>query len=248
MGVEIRVTIENLASDSGVAFSPFTLVAHDGTLDGFDVGSAASQGIEDIAELGDGTVLIGDVMTAQPTAQTATLIATSGGVGPGIFAPGASGSFVLTLDPAMNRYLSYGAMVVPSNDAFFGNDSPTEVELFDAMGNFVATNFTLIGSDIWDAGSEVNQLLGSAYVVGQDATLGDDEGGVVQMANLATQFSAYDGSMTPPGATFSDIPTGATPIASFSFEVVPEPSTLTLAIMGGIALVVIGRRRWATRR
>ena len=69
--------------------------------------------------------------------------------GPGSYPPGAEGSLVLSLDPTDNRYLSFLSMVVPSNDAFIGNDDATGIELFDAMGNFVATDFTLTGSNIW---------------------------------------------------------------------------------------------------
>lgn len=247
LAIQVRVTIENVSSENSVALSPFLVAGQDGTFDAFDVGAAASQGIEDVAELGNGDNLTAEITSAQATAQIETVTATEGGFGPGIFRPGGSGSKVLSLNPAMHRYLTYGSMVVPSNDAFLGNDSPTAVELFDAMGNFVATDFTLTGDDIWDAGTEVNQLLGSAYVVGQDATQGTTEAGVVQSADLATQFSAYDGSMTRAGETFSVLPTAATPIASFSFEVVPEPSTLTLAALGLITLIAVGRRRWATK-
>jgi Spondin_N/PEP-CTERM motif len=245
LAVNVRVTIRNLSASDSVALSPFTLAAHDGTFDAFDAGSAASIGIENVAELGDGTDLLAAINSAQPSAVTATAIATSGGFGPGIFPPGASGSIILTLDPVMNRYLSYGSMVVPSNDSFLGNDSPTAVELFDAGGNFVAADFTLNGSAIWDAGTEVNQLTGAAYVVGEDATLGTDENGVIQLANLATQFSPYVGSSTPVGATFLTAPGAATPVASFSFELVPEPSALVLATMALCGLVVARRRRQA---
>lgn len=243
--VDVRVTIENLSAADSVALSPFTLAAHDGTFDAFDSGSTASAGVEDVAELGDGTNLISEVSTAQPSAVTDTLIATSGGFGPGIFPPGASGSIVLSLDPAMHRYLSYGSMVVPSNDAFLGNDSPTAVELFDAGGNFVATDFTLTGSAIWDAGTETNQTTGAAYIVGEDATLGTDEGGTIQAVNLATQFTPYLGSTTPLLETFSTVPGAGTAFVSFSFERVPEPSSATLACLalGGLIIARVTRRR-----
>ena len=47
-----------------------------------------------------------------------------GGFGPGIFRPGASSWIDLDLDPSIHRYLTFGSMVVPSNDAFIGNNSP----------------------------------------------------------------------------------------------------------------------------
>lgn len=247
LAVDVRVTIRNLSPDGSVALSPFTLAAHDGSFDAFDSGSAASAGVEDVAELGDGTNYKSEAMTAQATAVLATAIATQGGFGPGIYRPGASGSIVLSLDPMLNRYLSYGSMVVPSNDSFLGNDSPTAVELFDAGGNFVASDFTLTGDDIWDAGTEVNQLKGAAYVVGQDAMDGDPEGGTVHSVNLATQFSAYLGSSTPAGETFSVVPSPTSPVASISFSVVPEPASVTLASLGVLGLVGIWHRRQPRR-
>jgi hypothetical protein len=248
VAVEVRVTIENLAPENSVALSPFLVAGQDGTVDTFDVGAAASAGIEDVAELGNGDNLTAEITSAQGTAAIQTVKAIEGGFGPGIFRPGAKGWKVLSLDPTMHRYLTYGAMVVPSNDAFLGNDSPTAVELFDAMGNFVATDFTLTGEDIWDAGTEVNQLFGAAYVDGQNAGEGTPEGGVVHSPDLAALFSTYEGSMTPAEDTFSVLPMADTPIASFSFEVVPEPSTLTLVVLGVISVMAFGRRRWTAAR
>ncbi len=243
--VDVRVTINNLAPADGVAVSPFFVAAHDGTFDMFDSGSAASTGVENLAELGSGADLLSAINSAQPSAVATTAIATSGGFGPGIFPPGTSGSVVLSLDPAMNRYFSFASMVVPSNDSFVGNDSPTSVELFDAMGNFVASNFLLAGSDIWDAGTEVNQVTGAAYIMGQDATMGTDEGGVVNSVNLATQFTPYLGNTTPLGATFSTVPDAGAGFVSVSFEVVPEPNAIALAGLAvcGVLVGGVGRRR-----
>ena len=240
---DVRVTIRNLSPSGSVALSPFTLAAHDGTFDAFDAGSMAGMGIENVAELGDGTALVSEITSAQPAAVTATAIATDGGFGSGIFLPGSSGSVVLSLDPSIHRYLTYGAMVVPSNDAFLGNDSPTSVELFDDGGDFVAPDFTLTGNRIWDAGTELNQLLGAAYIVGQDATIGADENGVLHLTDLTTEFSPYDGSVVPSGSMFTVTPMNETQIASFSFQIVPEPSSLVLAGLGIAAMFSIGLHR-----
>ncbi len=239
----IRITIRNLSPQEGVALSPFSIAAHDGTYDPFDAGNPASSAIENIAELGDGTQLLADIVADQPTAATGVVKATQGGLNNTIFTPGSSGSIELTVDPTLHRYLTFGAMVVPSNDAFVGNESPTKVALFDPMGNFIATDFTLVGSDIWDAGTEVNQLYGAAYVMGQDATQGDDERSVITSADLTKQFAPYLGSTTPLGNTFSAPPLFATPVASIHFDLVPEPSSLVLAALGMLSLAVLGYRR-----
>jgi hypothetical protein len=237
--VDVRVTISNPSPVDGFAVSRFFLAAHDGSYDFFDDSSAANLGTENVAELGATADLISDINTAQPTAVAVQATATGGGV----FLPGGSGStLLLSLDPTLNRYLSYGAMVVPSNDAFVGNDSPTAFQLFDGGGNFVATTLTLTGSDIWDAGTEMNNSFGAAFLDGQDATMGDDENGMVHK-DLATQFTAYAGLTTALGESFSYIPEADTTVATLTFEVIPEPATTVLAGLAFFAVVGFLRRR-----
>lgn len=235
--VQVRVTVENLAASNGVAISPVTLAAHDGSFDAFNAGSAAGLGTQRVAEAGDGSIFAGEAQNAFPGVVTGVATATTNAFGPGIFLPGGSGSVILSLDSNTHRFLSYGAMVVPSNDFFIGNDSPTSVELFDGSGNFVAQGFTLTGADVWDAGTEVNQLFGAAFVAGQDGAAHADENGVV---TLGADFGTFLGSTTPAGYTFSDLP-GNGAIVRFSFAVVPAPGSTALLGLGG--LVAARRRR-----
>ncbi|QDU59050.1 spondin domain-containing protein [Aeoliella mucimassa] len=244
--VEIRVTVTNHSMSDSVALSPIIMAAHNGSVDLFSAGMAASAGIEDVSEMGGAAEMLrNEITAAQASAVTEVGIATSGGFGPGVLIPGAEASYVLSLDPTDNRYFSYAAMVVPSNDSFIGNDDPMAVELFDADGNFVASSFELTGLDIWDAGTEVNSLTGAAYIMGQDAALGSDENGLVtQVSNLADQFGLYLGGTTPEGSTFASLPPADAGFVTFSFEAVPEPSTAVLSLMAaGLGLVVWRRRR-----
>jgi hypothetical protein len=59
-------------------------------------------------------------------------------------------------------------MVVPSNDFFIGNDSPTAYRLFDAAGNLRSASITIKASEIWDAGSEVFDPDAAAFVGNND--------------------------------------------------------------------------------
>ncbi len=73
--------------------------------------------------------------------------------------PGETTEFQFTVpdfNATQHGYFSYASMPFPTNDAFIGNDDPMEVSLFDADGNFVGANFVVVGSDVWDAGTEVN--------------------------------------------------------------------------------------------
>ena len=242
----IRVTIENLSPDGGIALTPFFVAAHDGTFDSFDVGGAAGAGIEDVAELGDTTQIVSDINTAQPGAVATTAPANMGGFGPGIYVPGASGFIDLELDPTDHRFFSFASMVIPSSDSFLGNDASDAHELFNDMGEFIATDILLSGAEILDAGTELNQVLGAAYIVGQDATLGAPEGGSVHLVTLPDQLSTYLGQSVPAGGTFDVLPETDGPIASISFTLIPEPSTWLL--LGGSALSLLACARWRPHR
>ncbi|MCC5637789.1 spondin domain-containing protein [Nostoc sp. CHAB 5844] len=62
--------------------------------------------------------------------------------------------FNVDLDANRNRFFSYAGMVGWSNDAFIGNDNA--IEVFDAQGNFIGADFVVLGNQVWDAGTEVN--------------------------------------------------------------------------------------------
>lgn len=231
---EVRVTVESLAPARGVAFSPFTVAFHDGSFNAFTPGTAASAGIQDIAELGDGTAYHSAFSASHPSGVTGTITATSGGFGPGVFIPGASGSFDFSLDSADNAFFNFGAMVVPSNDRFVGNDAG--LQILDASGNLIVNSLTIGAGQIWDSGTEVDGPFGAAFLVGQDAMQHIDENGVI---TLNSDFSAYAGLATPAGYNLADLPAGD--LLRISFEVVPAPSAAALLGLGG--LVATRRRR-----
>ncbi len=238
--VDIRVTVTNLLGPTSSAFSPVIASAHSGAVDQFNSGSAASPGVENVAELGaTGATLIAEILAQQPTAVAAPARNADNSFSP-LFS-GATQSVVLSgLDPTDNRYFSYLSMFVTSNDTFIGNDNPLAIQLFDAGGNFVATGFTLIADRLWDAGSEVNGLFGSVFIQGQTPTDGVEEGGVVTPADFANGFDIFQGQTTAAGYAYAATFAADTPIISFAFEVVPEPTTAVLAALG--ALVACLRR------
>lgn len=135
--------------------------------------------------------------------------------------------------------------MVPSNDAFTSLDKP--LALFDGTGHFLGDKtLTLTGNDIWDAGTEVNQLFGSAFVVGQNAGLGDTESLAV---GLHPGFGSFDGQLEPNGHTFNVAEADVTKRGGFTFasitiSEVPEPASWTLMLaaisLGGFA---VSRRR-----
>ncbi|MGB7342814.1 MAG: CHRD domain-containing protein, partial [Pirellulaceae bacterium] len=177
-GEAVRLTLTNVApdggaTDSGLFLTPIFNAFHDGAFDLFNVGEAASAGIERLAEDGNNAALT----TAFETAQSDGVAASLAAGGP--IAPGASLSSVFVLNPTDNRYYSYASMVIPSNDAFIGNEDAQMFELFDADGNLLPIDFTVPGSAVWDAGTEVNDEVDAAFFDQMSPDTGTIEGGTV---------------------------------------------------------------------
>lgn len=235
---DIGITITNQAPAGGFAFSPVWLGIHDGTFDTFDPGSAASADVEAVAELGN----TAPVTTAFSGAGPQTTLASPGGP----YTPGASASTTLSVpNPATTRYLSFLAMVVPSNDFFMGNGDPLGIELFDGAGNFNGPmTITVLGGNVWDAGTEVNNVNdGVAFIMGSDATGGTDENGTITLVlpGASGFLDTVLGQTTAAGYDISQL-FGASDVIA-TIEIVPEPSTLALAAIGIGLLVAVRRRR-----
>ncbi|MEL7328563.1 MAG: spondin domain-containing protein [Cyanobacteria bacterium J06634_6] len=201
--VEVTVTIDNLSPEEGIVLTPFWVGFHDGSYDLYDPGVAASEGLALIAEDGDVSLL--SAAFSAGNVDRVDGVITGSGIGPGsppLIGPGSSATLTLDVDE-MTPFLSFASMILPSNDAFIGNESGTSHRLFDADGNFIGTDFVVIGSQIQDAGSEINDespesvpLLGMAHLVGptENSTVmahpGFEAGG-----NILSAF---------PGADFKD--------------------------------------------
>lgn len=230
--VQLQVTVENLAPANSIAFSPLSVSFHSGIFDSFDLGSAANLGVASIAESGNGAEWFSAFAAADASA-------TTGAIGGGPLTPGATASATFTVDAATSRFFSFGSMVVPSNDSFIGNDSPTAYQLFDAAGNLAISEITQYGDDIWDAGSEVNGVFGAAFIAGSAGADRIAENGVITRSY--THLDQFNGLETGAGYTFDRQFAGDDAIYRISFAVVPTPGALSLLGMGG--LVALRRRR-----
>lgn len=150
----ITVTVTSLQPADGAVLTPVFLAVQDGIYDMFDNGSPASPSVEEVAEDGG-------------TANRITAALDSGGVSEAVatdgpLMPGQSRSVTFTVDSEdpLTQYLSFMSMVIPSNDAFLGNDDPQAIDLFDASGELIlyqdSTAVIISGDQVWDAGTEVN--------------------------------------------------------------------------------------------
>jgi PEP-CTERM motif len=229
----VTVTVQNLAPASGIAFAPLHIGFHNGSFDSFNLGGVAGAGIISVAEGGSGTVWQADFAAAQPSANRGT-------VG-GLLLAGATASLTLTVHTALNPYFSFGAMVVPSNDFFIGNDDPMEYRVFGPGGNLAISSIGQSAREIWDAGSEVFDAAAAAFV-GNNG-LRADQNSVVAF-NFA-ELAAFDGLTTGAGYVFTSGLAADTSIYRISFVAapVPEPTSAALLLAGLAATGWLGLRR-----
>lgn len=192
--MRVQVTLENLSPVQGTNLTSVWVAFHDGTFDLYDDGFAASAALESMAEDGIATQLSTDLATAG-TGQADGVIGTTP------LTPGSVvlGSFVLDPTLATSRFCSFIGMVLPSNDAFFAPEDPTAVPIFDVTGDFIATSHFILGADVRDAGSEVNdELAANIPTLEQIApNTGTAEGGLV---------GPHAGLMAPGSGGILDLP------------------------------------------
>jgi Ca2+-binding RTX toxin-like protein len=190
---QITVSIENLAPTNGTSLTPFWFGLHDGNFDTYDRGRPASQGVERIAE--DGTT---EAITQEfNQAGFGTVQGVVAGAN-GPIAPQETARFTVTVDSSdsQNAYFNYAAMLLPSNDFFVANGNERAHLIFDQQGNFVGADFIILGTNVLDAGTEVNDEIpaNTAFFGQQTPDTGVTENGVVTLA----------GGFIPDGAILSD--------------------------------------------
>jgi hypothetical protein len=153
--VGVRVIIENRAPDNGTWLTPVWVGFHNGGFDTYDMNLPASEALERLAEDGNADPM--SALFASSGAGTIDgVIPADTGIPP--IGPGETATMTFVVDnyDSHNAYFSYLAMVIPSNDAFVGNDDPQAHRLFDAYGNFLGAYLTIYGAEVLDAGTEVN--------------------------------------------------------------------------------------------
>lgn len=234
--VNVTVKIENLAPVDSLSYAPLHLGFNNGSFDAFNIGTVAGAGIVSVAEGGVGNVWQADFAAADPSA-------TRGTIG-GLLQPGGMRSMSFLVDTTLNPYFSFAAMVVPSNDFFIGNDSPTEYKLFNNGGSQLQiSSIILQAHELWDAGSEVYDPSAAAFVGNNGLRAAQNS---VVAFNFA-EFFGYNGLTTGAGYTFNSQLTANSDVYRISFTAapVPEPETYALMMAGLLAVGMMVRRRRA---
>ena len=231
--VDVTVKIENLAPANSISYAPLHVGFNSGHFDAFDLGSAAGAAIVSVAEGGAGDVWQAEFAAADP-------LATRGTIG-GLLQPGQTQSMRFTVDTVQNPYFTFAAMVVPSNDFFIGNDSPTEYQLFNGSGQLQLGEIKIKAHEIWDAGSEIFDPSAAAFVGNNGLRAAQNS---VVAFNFA-EFYGFNGLSTGAGYTFDSQLAANTDVYRISFTAapVPEPETYALMMAGLLAVGVMARRR-----
>ena len=236
--VNVRVSFTNVAPANGIAFAPLHVGFGQGLFDSFNIGTTPTAPIISVAEGGSGTSWQPAFMAAEPLATRGTV-----GAGGPVLA-GVTRTLDLVVNTAVNRFFTFGSMVIPSNDHFIGNDNPMEYQVFDAAGNLLITQISQAADEIWDAGSETTDPSAAAFVGNND--LRTPQNGVVSF-NFS-ELSANNGLTTGAGYVFTNNIAANTEIFRVGFRVlnsnVPEPTSAALVVL---ALGALGASRHTVR-
>lgn len=223
--MEVQIEVQNLAPANGIAFAPLHISFHRGVFDAFNLGQVATAPIISVAEGGSGSAWLPAFRAADPGATIGTIL-------PAPLLPGGTAMAMFTVDTALNPFFTFASMVVPSNDFFIGNDSPTRYRLFDSAGNLLINSILQTASDIWDAGSELFDPAAAAFVGNND--LRTPQNGTVQLNFM--ELAGFNGLLTAAGYTFNSQLAANTDVYRISFRAfrVPEPGTLALLAAFGL--------------
>ncbi|MEM9217904.1 MAG: spondin domain-containing protein [Cyanobacteria bacterium P01_F01_bin.150] len=174
---QVTVTVENLAPTNGTRLTPVWVGFHNGNFDTFNSGEAASAALESLAEDGSNELL-------SQAFNASGLGSIDGAVGSAPIQPSETPSETFDVNTSTGQYFSFASMVLPSNDTFIGNGNPEAYELFDDEGNFLGPEILVLGSQAYDAGTEVNDEIpaNTAFFGQQNPNTGVDENGVVRLS------------------------------------------------------------------
>ncbi|CUH81107.1 Hemolysin IA [Tritonibacter multivorans] len=212
---DIRITVTNTSATGGTFLTPFWFAAHDGSFDLYDRGDAASAGLEALAEDGNFAPINAEVTATDADAVTGAVFGAAGPI-----ATEETTTATLSVDGSSAAYLSLAAMILPSNDAFVGTGEA--LRLFDDQGRFLgAQTVNFEGTDVLDAGTEVNTEEDAAFLNQTAPNTGVDENGVVTLhpgflpegeGNILGGTNAFGAVIDPevadftqPGAGIADI-------------------------------------------
>lgn len=235
IAVNLKVTIENLAPENGIFLTPVWVGFHNGNFDLYDRGAPASVALERLAEDGNTAIISSDFADSGAGTVQGTIFGSN--IPP--IAPGEKTSSIFTLNQNLpsSRYFSYASMVIPSNDAFIANGNPLAFKIFADNGKFLGADFIVSGSQILDAGTEVNdENTSTTAFFGQTSpNTGITENGTVE---IHPGFISGGPILSTSRFSQADFKASGYQVARIRVEKVPEPSLINgLVAMSGLFLL-----------
>ena len=165
-----QITVENVSPN---VVAPVVFISHNGSFDFFAEGYPASHAVEVMAETGNTAGVAAMAQMAMPDVGDVAVTPD------GPMHPGESRSVVLRID-AGHSWLSFGAMIGVSNDAFIGASMGEGAISMRDPGLIKHMKITVSDMDVWDAGTEVNdELATSVGALGAGPEDGMPEDGVI---------------------------------------------------------------------
>lgn len=229
--LRVRVTIENLAPKAGTLLTPVWVGFHEGNFDTYDGLTPASNdprpgsvAMERLCEDGNNQPIADDFADLSAGVD-ASLAGPSGPIATGEMA---SQSFILDPSNPNHRFFSYASMILPSNDFCVSNGNPRSHPIFDEQGNLVAEDFFVAGSEVLDAGTEVNDEVpaNTAFFGQQAPDTGVDENGRIgtigsDLPNVGFLPRGSGGILDDPRFRMADFIVPGYPVLKVSFTAAP---------------------------
>jgi hypothetical protein len=228
-----KITISNKSPDNATCVTPPWVGIHDGEFDTYSGDEALKAPFESLVEDGSNAAVKAYFAMANGTVWDGQV-----GMGPICYGESAELSFEIGVEVGVAHYFSYASMILPSNDAWVSNGNPMAYEVFDMDGNGVAVSFTVMGSDVLDAGSEVNdELTNTTAFFGQmEPNTGETENGVVVdhpgfmakgMGGILDDPLFANADFTAAGYMVMEVEVTVEEIASFAPTSAPTKDTTT---------------------
>jgi len=149
-----NITVINDAPMNGTCFTPPWIGIHDGSFDTYNGDEPLPRPLESLVDDGNNAPVIEYFAAANGTVRDVTV-----GDGPICLGESASLDFEFEVETGMTYYISYASMILPSNDAWVSNGNPEAYPVIDEMGDFLTVVIDVLGGDVLDASTEVNDKL-----------------------------------------------------------------------------------------